>query len=101
MSRQLEIKQEERELARRSTLVKALDFGIVGALESQGVELLGIAFKHNAYDCLMTIKADVGGTRSISFVGSDTIINCILKAYGAASRNELRWRPDQYHTNTT
>lgn len=98
MSRQLDIKRELRETAKRDTLVKALEFGIVGALQSQGIELLGFAFKYDAFNCLMTIKADVGGVRSIAFTGSDTVINCILKAFSEASRNELHWRPDKYHT---
>ena len=97
MTRQLEIKEEERETAKRNALVKALDFGIVGALEAQGIELLGFAFKYDAFNALMTIKAEVGGVRSICFIGSDTVINCILKAFSEARRNELRWRADKYH----
>lgn len=97
MSRQTDIKAEERETARRSALVKALDFGIVGGLESQGIELLGFAIKYDAFNCLLTIKAVVGGTRSVAFVGSDSIINCFLKAASDARNNALNWRADKYH----
>jgi hypothetical protein len=98
MTRQLEVEREIRETARRDALVKALEFGIVGALESQGVEMLGYAFKYDAFNCLMTIKGVIQGKRSVCFVGSDTVINCILKAYSAARNDALRWRDDQYHS---
>ena len=97
MSRQLEFEVERRESKKRDALVKALEFGFVGALEAQGVTLLGLAFKFDGYDCLMTVKADVGGVRQVAFVGSDTIINCILKAEGAALNQGLRWRVDRFH----
>lgn len=99
MSRQLDQKTEERETARRKALVRALDFGIVGALESQGIELLGFAFKYDAFNCLMTIKAFTGGVQSVAFIGSDTLINTILKAESEARRGTLRWRPDKYHAS--
>lgn len=97
MSRQLEVEIERRESKKRDALVKALEFGLVGALEAQGIMLLGLALKFDGYDCLMTVKADVGGVRRVAFVGSDTIINCILKAEGAALNGGLRWRDDQYY----
>lgn len=96
MSRQLDQKIEERETARRGALVKALDFGIVGALESQGIELLGFAFKYDDFNCLMTIKAVIGAKKSVAFIGSDTVINCILKCQSAARNDALKWRADQY-----
>ncbi|MCK5292973.1 MAG: hypothetical protein KAR39_13265 [Thermoplasmata archaeon] len=99
MSRQLELEQEVRETAKRDALVKALEFGIVGSLQNQGIELRGIGIKHDAFNCLLTIRADVAGVRSVAFVGSDSIVNCILKADSEAARHALRWRPDQYHTS--
>lgn len=97
MSRQLDLKAELRETAKRDALVKALEFGLVGALENQGIDLLGFAFKYDAWNCLMTIKAEVGGFRQICFVGSDTVINCILKASADASNSRLKWRRDKFH----
>lgn len=97
MSRQLDIQVEARETARRDALVKAIEFGIAGELGSQGIELLGFAFKFDAFTCLMTIKVDLGGARQIAFVGSDTVMNCILKAYGEARNHRLCWRADKYH----
>lgn len=99
MSRQLDTEVEQRETARREELVKALDFGIVGALQAQGIELLGFSFKYDAFNCLMTIKADIAGVRSVCFVGSDSIINCILKAQSEGRRATLRWREDRYHSS--
>ena len=97
MSRQLDLKREERETARRDALVRSLEFGLVGALETQGIHLIGLAIKYETFDCLMTIKADVQGTRSVCFVGSDTLMNVILKADAMASNESLKWRPDKYH----
>jgi hypothetical protein len=101
MSRQLDIKREQRETAKRDALVRALDYSLQGNLESQGIELVGWAVKYDAFNCLMTIKADIAGSRQIAFVGSDNIINCILKADGAARRNDLSWREDKYHKKHT
>lgn len=96
MSRQLDVESEVRESARRDALVKALDFGIVGALQSQGIELLGLSLKYDAFNCLLTIRADKDGARSVAFVGSDSIINCFLKAESDASRGSLRWKADSF-----
>jgi len=101
MSRQLDIQAETREQRKRDALVAALTFGLPGSLEHQGITLLGFTIKYDAWDCLMTIRADIGGTRSVCFVGSDTIINCILKADSGAKNNTLRWREDRYHKKET
>lgn len=96
MTRRLDLEKEKRDTFRRTALVKALEFGIVGALENQGIELLGFAFKFDAFNCLMTIKAVIGGDSQVCFIGSDTMMNCILKAQVEASNNTLRWRADKY-----
>lgn len=96
-----DIDREVREGKRRDELVKALDFGIVGALESKGVELLGMSLKYDAFNCLLTVRADLGGVRSVCFIGSDSIINAFLKLQSEASRDELKWKADQYHTSGT
>jgi len=96
MSRQLDIKKELRETAKRDALVKALDYGIAGAIEAQGMELQGIAIKYDAFNCLITVKARAADEYHVAFVGSDTVINCILKLYGDARREGLKWRPDKF-----
>lgn len=99
MSRQLDLKREVRETARRDAVIKALEFGIVGSLENQGCELLGFAIKYDEFSCLMTIKGVVDDKHQIAFVGSESIIGCILKADLDARNHRLRWRVDKYHTD--
>lgn len=96
MTRQLEVQQEQREQLRRDTLVRALEFGIVGALANQGFTMRGLAIKYNELDCLLTLKAERDDKVYVSFVGSDSMINCLLKAERQALGNVLRWRRDKY-----
>jgi len=96
MSRQNDVDGEEREKARRLKLVMALEFNLVAALENQGATLLGFAIRYDEFSCLMTLKVDINGVKCVAFVGSDTIMNCLLKADTAAALNRLKWRADQY-----
>lgn len=96
MSRQLEIQREVREDKRQKALVRALEFELPGALETNGIMLLGLAIRYSAFDCLLTLKADIGGKTHVCFVGSDSIINCFLKATRDASNDGLRWREDRF-----
>ena len=96
MTRQLEQAQEDKGAKKNQALANALDYGIPGALDAQGIMLLGIAIKYDAYNCLLTIKADIGNTRSVCFVGSDSIANCFLKCLSDARNDALHWRPDKY-----
>lgn len=98
MSRQLDIDREVRETKRRDELVKALEFGIVGGLEHVGIDLVGLSIRYDTFNCLLTLKAEINDKRYVSFVGSDTMINCILKAYGDSACGALKWREDRYHT---
>lgn len=97
MTRQSDLAQEDRETARRQALVRCLEWGLVGALERQGIELIGIAIRYGEFDCLMTLKADVNARRHVCFVGAETIMSCFLKAESAALGNRLHWRADKYH----
>lgn len=97
MSRQVDMKGEERENARRIALIKAIEFGLSDAIVNQGAELRGIAIRYGEFDCLMTVKADFNGVRHVSFVGSDTMMNCFIKADAAAAGNRLSWSKDKYH----
>ena len=96
MSRQLEQIQEERATRRRDAVVRALEFELPGSLETKGITLLGFAMKYDAYECLMTLKADVGGKRQKAFVGAGSPIDCILKAVQAAGADRLRWSEDKW-----
>lgn len=99
MTRQLDVKAEERETARRLELVRALEYKLVGALQNQGIELLGLAIRYEEFNSLLTLKAIVDEVRSVAFVGSDTMMNVILKATSQASRGTLKWRADKYHVD--
>lgn len=96
MTRQLEQLKELRDTKRRDALIRALEYELPGSLEVKGITMIGFALKYDAYECLMTLKADVGGTRSVAFVGAGTPIDCILKAVQAATNDRLRWREDRY-----
>lgn len=96
MSRQLEQKLEDRQAQRVAALVTALEYGIVGALESQGDIFLGFAIRYAETSCLLTIKGIVEGEHSVAFVGSDSMANCILKTAQDARNGRLRWRQDKY-----
>lgn len=99
MSRQLDIKREERTEKKHKALIRALEFGLVGALESQGMELHGFTLRYDPFNVLITLRADIDGVRSVAHVGSDTIVNCILKAEMEAGRHTLRWNKCKYHQN--
>ena len=101
MSRVLEQVKEERETARRNALVAALEYKLPGTLETQGITLTGFAVKYDAYECLMTIKADIGGARHVSFVGGGSVMDCIIKSVRAAEADRLRWKEDIYKPSAT
>lgn len=96
MTRHTEVKTEEAVTRKNAALAKALDHGIVGGLEVQGIQLLGLSIRHSAMDCLVTLRADVGGVRKVAFIGSDTIVNCFLKCYSDVARDRLHWRVDKF-----
>lgn len=99
MSRQLDEKAEERERARRLALVKALEFELVDTIHSLGGELRGFAIKYDDVSCLLTLKADFNETRRVSFIYSDTMMNCVISATRAGANNRLTWQLDKYHKN--
>lgn len=86
-----------RSLKRDQRVAEALDYKLYETLQIYGIEMLGIAFKHGPSDCLMTLKAYVGGTFSVCFIGSESMASAILKAVNDAENDRLTWRPDKYH----
>jgi len=76
--------------------VKALEFGLVGALSAQGIDFRGFTIKYDDFNCLMTLRLDINGRWHVAHVGSDTIINCILRAQSDARRQALVMVPDKY-----
>jgi len=97
MSRQLDIQQEERETARRNELIKVMEFGLAGVLETQGMEFRGFAITYDPFSCLMVVKTELEGNRKVAFVYSDTMVNCLLKGYRMACSHALKWGPDKYY----
>lgn len=96
MTRQTDVLQEERETKRRIALVKALEFELAGAVQIMGGSFRGVAIKYEEHECLLTYKSDFEGKRMVAFVGSDTMMNCIIKATNMAKNNRLRWKIDRY-----
>lgn len=101
MSRQLEVKIEERATRRRLALESALEYGLAGSIEATGLVFLGFTVRYDADDCLIVLKATTGDRQIVSFVGSDTLPNCILKCVRDAQNDRLRWRPDRFAKEQT
>lgn len=83
---------------RHKALIKALEFDLSGSIAHHGGVLTGFSVKLEEWECLITLRAVVENVPSIAFVGSDDIINCILKAVREARRGKLQWREDRYAT---
>lgn len=101
MSRQLEQAVEQREQLRRDSLFRALEFGLVGALESYGIEMLGFSIKYQDFSCLMTLRVIKDEQHQVAFVGSDTMTNCVLRADLEARHHRLKFAKDKYHSDET
>jgi len=101
MSRQLEALQEQQETKRQTAAIKALEFDLAGAVQFMGGKMVGFAVKFDDYECLLTYKAEFEGKRMVAFVGSDTPLNCIVKAVNMAKNGRLRWKTDKYGGSDT
>lgn len=96
MSRQSELKREERESRKRDRLVRALSFSLVDTLEQQGMMLLGLSITYDDSYVSLVLKADCEGKRFVSFLASDTMVNVLILADSMATRNALKWGKDKY-----
>jgi hypothetical protein len=96
MTRQLDLEHELKETAKRDALVAALEYSLAGSLEFYGMELRGFAINYDKFSCLMTIKAIRNNRHQVSFISSDSIMNCFLAADSASRRDGLRWSVDKY-----
>lgn len=97
MSRQLDIKEEQQQTARYQELVKALEFGIVGALQAQGIIFLGLAISYDDFSSRCVVKALAEERRIVAFVSSDSIVNVLLQVYRLANHGKLKWGDDKYY----
>lgn len=96
MSRQLEALQEQRTAKRHEAVLRTLEFGLEGAVGHAGGVLTGFSVKMDEWECLVTLRAVLDGKPCIAFVGSDTLISCLLKAEREAQRDNLTWRADKF-----
>lgn len=97
MTRQLDVKAEQAETDRRLALIKALDFGIVGALQAQGLELIGLSITYDEYSCSCVVKGRAEERRIVAFVYSDTMAGCLLSVFRMANAGALKWGADKYY----
>lgn len=96
MSRQLDLARETKERERRDTLVKAIEYGLVGALQSQGMTFRGFSIRYRDFDCFMVVKAEIDERWLVAYVATDSIMNCLLKSYQEARSETLHWARDKY-----
>lgn len=101
MTRQLERVREEKQQKVDAAVLMALEGGLVDAVGHSGGDLQGFGVKLSGGDCLITIKAIVAGRPQIAFVGSDSMVNCLIKVVREARSDQLRWRDDQYAAPAT
>ncbi len=99
MSRQLDLKREERTAKRSAAVVRALEFGLVGALQTQGMELRGLSIIYEEFSCLLTLRVEINGARRVCHVAAGNIIDCFLRADSDAINRRLRFKKDKYHPN--
>lgn len=98
MTRQLEQATELRRESQVKKLHSVLDFELAGAIEFQGMRLLGVAITYDPFYVRVVLKAECEGKRLVAFVSSDTMVNALIQAQSAAARNTLHWAIDKYFT---
>lgn len=96
MSRQLDLKAEERTRKREHALFSVLEYDLAGVIEFQGGKLRGFAMTYDEFSCGMVYKAEWEGIKKVAFVYSDSMTNVLLRAVNLAKNNRLRWKEDVY-----
>lgn len=96
MSRQLEKAVEERQAKRATAILAAVEYGLVQGVGHAGGEFLGFSITDRGSDWLMVIKAVVGGSRQVAFVGAGDLGAVLIKATRLAGADGLSWREDKY-----
>lgn len=81
---------------RARRLARITEGGLVDAVSRAGGQLLGFSAKYSNGEVLVTLRAVLPAGRMISFVGSETLGGCLLKAYRDANNDKLAWREDRY-----
>jgi len=96
MANQLEVKLEERRQQVNNEVLAAIEFELVGAVAHAGGVLSGFSVKFGDSDVLMTLRAHLGGSNKVAFVGCPDLASCLRKAVGEAYSDGLAWREDKY-----
>jgi len=96
MTRQLELKAEEKRLTRGERLLRILEYELAGAIEATGLVFLGFAVYYDTYECMLVLKADAGNSKQVAFVYSDDIAGTLIKAVNGIKSDRVRWREDTY-----
>ncbi|MGB7067724.1 MAG: hypothetical protein WBF55_21495 [Syntrophobacteria bacterium] len=93
---QVEKYQESRLDKEKEALFVAVYGGLEKAVERAGGILVRVAVNFGPVDCLIVISAEFPGGRMIAFVGSEDLAQGLVKATREASRDQLRWKPDEW-----
>lgn len=96
MTRHLDAVTEERQEQRYRAVVRALEFELQGVIAGKGGELTGFSVTLREWEVLITLRSIQEGRPQVAFVGSDTLVNCLLKAVSSGQRDKLVWRADKY-----
>lgn len=96
MTRHLDAVEEERQTRKYHAVVRALEFELQGVIAGKGGQLTGFSVTLREWECLITLRSLQDGVPSVAFVGSDTLVNCVLKAVHSGQRDKLVWRVDKY-----
>lgn len=96
MTNQLKVKRDEARRQVDREILAALEFELVGAIAHAGGVLTGFSMKIGEADCLMTLRAEYGSKRMVSFVGCPDMSSCFRKAVSSAYTDALKWREDQF-----
>lgn len=96
MSRQLDQVREERERKRELALIRALEYELPDILDGQGIILRGFSVIWQEPNCLLTLRAVIGGKKMVSHMGGISVIDSILNAVSAAKSERLRWKADKW-----
>lgn len=93
---QLDVKRKEHKERVDKEVVAALEFELVGAIAHAGGILTGFSMKIGDSDVLMTLRAEIGHRKMVSFVGCPDMSSCFRKAVTEAYHDGLQWREDQF-----
>ncbi len=77
-------------------ILAAVEFELEGAVGHAGGVLTGLSVKFGASDCLLTLRADFGAKKMVSFVGCPDLGSCLRKGVTEAYHDGLRWREDEF-----